>query len=235
MPRPLSPRLRRRVNIGRLETTNIVEFSDPKDKEVRPMSLKRRLGPLLVLALAVLVAAPAGFGQTRRHDLSLSYGVLSSDQVVDIFTDIVTIVLTMGTFSKENQEFTGVPFLTYHYSANSRFGFGVAVGGYSSSGDLQLLGDMVGSFHEKNYVAAVELDYHWIMKPSLQVYSGAGFGFRYKHGTYAAEETSDTVNRVLPAFHINVLGVRFGRKIGFFLEGGVGYKGLLLGGVNAQF
>ncbi len=42
------------------------------------MSLKRCLRPALILTLAVLVLAPAGFGQTRRHDLSLSYGVLSS-------------------------------------------------------------------------------------------------------------------------------------------------------------
>jgi hypothetical protein len=198
------------------------------------MSFKRCLRPVLVLTLAVLVMAPPGFGQTRRHDLSLSYGVLSSDQLADIFTDIITIVLTLGTFSKADQEFTGVPFLTYHYSANSRFGFGVAIGGYSSSGKLQILGDDVGTFRERNYVAAVELDYHWIMKPTLQLYSGAGFGVRYRHGTYVATE-SDTVDKVLPAFHLNALGIRFGRNIGFFLEAGIGYKGLFSGGVNAQF
>jgi hypothetical protein len=198
------------------------------------MSIKRSLRPVLILTLAVLAAAPAGFGQTRRHDLSLSYGVLSSDQLTDIFTDIITIVITLGTFNKSNQEFTGVPFLTYHYSANSRFGFGAAIGGYGSSGNLEVLGEDAGTFRERNYIAAVELDYHWIMKPALQLYSGAGFGVRYRHGTYAASET-DTVDKVLPAFHLNALGIRFGRKIGFFLEAGIGYKGLLSGGVNAQF
>jgi len=198
------------------------------------MSLKRCLRPALILTLAVLVLAPAGFGQTRRHDLSLSYGVLSSDQLTDIFEDIVTIVLTFGTFGKTDQEFTGVPFLTYHYSSNSRFGFGAAIGGYNSSGHLQFAGDDVGTFKEKNYIAAVELDYHWIMKPSFQMYSGAGVGVRYRKGTYETTE-SDTVSKVLPAFHLNALGIRFGRKIGFFLEMGIGYKGLLSGGVNAQF
>ena len=198
------------------------------------MSLKRCLRPALILTLAVLVLAPAGFGQTRRHDLSLSYGVLSSDQLTDIFEDIVTIVLTFGTFGKTDQEFTGVPFLTYHYSSNSRFGFGAAIGGYDSSGHLQFAGDDVGTFKEKNYIAAVELDYHWIMKPSFQMYSGAGVGVRYRKGTYETTE-SDTVSKVLPAFHLNALGIRFGRKIGFFLEMGIGYKGLLSGGVNAQF
>lgn len=198
------------------------------------MSLTRAARSALILALAVLILAPAGFGQTRRHDLSLAYGVFSSDQLTDIFTDIIMIVLTFGTFSKEGQKFTGVPFLTYHYSANSRFGFGAAIGGYSSSGRLLVGGANVGTFLERNYIGAVELDYHWIMRPGFQAYSGAGFGIRYRHGAYRTPET-DTVSRILPAFHLNAIGLRFGRKIGFFVEAGLGYKGLLSGGVNAQF
>lgn len=198
------------------------------------MSLKRAARPVIVLVLAVFVCATAGFGQDRRHDLSLGYGVLSIDQAADVFTDIITIVLTMGTFGKVNQEFTGVPFLTYHYSANSRFGFGGAIGAYSASGDLELAGDTVGTFKERNYIAAVELDYHWLMKPNFQMYSGLGFGVRYRRGTYTATET-DTVSKVLPTFHLNVIGLRFGRKVGFFLEAGVGYKGMLSGGLDAQF
>jgi len=198
------------------------------------MSTKRFLRPVIVLVLAAFVLSTAGFGQTRRHDLSLSYGVLSIDQFADIFTDVLTIVITMGTFSKDNVEYTGVPFLTYHYSANSRFGFGGAIGGYSSHGDLQVLGDTVGTFKERNYIAAVELDYHWIMRQGFQAYSGAGFGLRYRRGTYQATET-DTFNKILPTFHLNALGIRFGGKVAFFLELGAGYKGVLSAGVNAQF
>jgi hypothetical protein len=198
------------------------------------MSTPRILRSEISLVLAAFVLTAAGFGQTRRHDLSLSYGVLSSDQLIDIFTDVLTIVITLGTFSKNNVEYTGVPFLTYHYSANSRFGFGGAIGGYSSHGDLQVAGDMVGTFNERNYIGAVELDYHWIMRKGFQAYSGAGFGLRYRRGTYRTTET-DTFNRILPTFHINALGVRFGGKVAFFLELGAGYKGVLSAGVNAQF
>ena len=198
------------------------------------MSTKLILRPVAVLILAVLVLTTAGFGQTRRHDLSIQYGVLSIDQLADILTDVLTIVVTLGTFSKNDMKYTGVPFLTYHYSANSRFGFGGAIGGYNSRGILQVTGDDVGTFKERNYIAAVELDYHWIMREGFQLYSGAGFGVRYRRGTYTTTET-DTVNRVLPTFHINALGVRFGGKVGFFLELGAGYKGMLSAGANAQF
>jgi hypothetical protein len=198
------------------------------------MSIKRILRPVIVLTLAAFLCSTAGFGQTRTHDVSLQYGFLSIDQLTDIFTDILTIVITLGTFSKDEVKYTGVPFLTYHYSANSRFGFGGAIGGYSSRGVLQVGGADTGTFKEQNYIAAAELDYHWIMREGLQVYSGAGFGVRYRHGTYETTET-DTLNRVLPTFHLNAIGVRFGRKVGFFFELGAGYKGILSGGINAQF
>jgi hypothetical protein len=198
------------------------------------MSTKRFVRPLIVLTLAAFVLSTAGFGQTRRHDLSVSYGVLSIDQLADVLTDIVTIVVTLGTFNKSDVKYSGVPFLTYHFSANSRFGFGAAVGGYSSSGNLQVAGDDVGTYTERNYIGAVELDYHWVMRPGFQLYSGAGFGLRYRHGTYETTE-SDTFNRILPTFHLNVLGVRFGRTVGFFAEIGAGYKGILSAGLNAQF
>jgi hypothetical protein len=197
------------------------------------MSSKRILRPVIVLVLAAFVLSTAGFGQTRRHDLSLSYGVLSIDQLSDILTDVLTIVVTLGTFNKNEVKYTGVPFLTYHYSANSRFGFGGAIGGYNSHGILQAGGSDVGTFKERNYIGAVELDYHWIMRQNFQVYSGVGFGVRYRRGTYETTET-DTFNKLLPTFHINALGVRFGGKIAFFLELGAGYKGVLSAGVNAQ-
>jgi hypothetical protein len=198
------------------------------------MSPKRALKPALVLLLVAVVASTAAFGQTRTHDLSLSFGVLSIDQMADVLQDVLTVVLSFGSFGKSDASYTGVPFLTYHYSANSRFGFGGAIGTYSSKGTLQVLGEDAGTYKERNYIAAAELDYRWIMREGFQLYSGAGFGVRYRHGAYQTEGT-ETLNRVLPTFHINALGVRVGKRIAFFAELGAGYKGVLLAGINGQF
>ncbi|MBP1770087.1 MAG: hypothetical protein H6P96_705 [Candidatus Aminicenantes bacterium] len=199
------------------------------------MFLKRLFKPVLALTLAAVVFTGAGFGQTRQHDVSVSCGFLSIDQMADLLGNALTIVLTLGTYKKDNLEYSAVPFLTYHYSANGKFGFGAAIGGYASSGELQILDSLVGEFKEQNYVVAAELDYHWVMQPGFQLYSGAGFGVRYRHGTYRDAEVTDTDNKVLPTFHLNALGVRFGNKIGFFGEIGAGYKGLISVGLNAQF
>lgn len=201
------------------------------------MRIKPILKPVLIVTLAAFISSTAGLAQERTHDVSFQFGFLSTDQLTDIFEDIVLIVITLGNFYKNDMTFSGLPFLTYHYSANSRFGFGGTVGYYSSAGNLVQEGGsvVVGDFRERNYIAAAELDYHWVMRPGFQLYSGAGFGVRIRRGTYTDADETDTVAKALPAFHLNALGLRIGKKVGFFAELGVGYKGILAAGVNAQF
>lgn len=88
------------------------------------MLLKSVLKSLVAFALIAAFISSMSFAQTRKHDVSVSYGVVSSDQLADILTDVLTIVITMGTFSKRDVTYSGVPFFTYHYSRNSKFGFG---------------------------------------------------------------------------------------------------------------
>ncbi len=201
------------------------------------MISKRLMKPVLVMIITAVFFSSAGFAQVRKHDLSFQYGFLSIDQVTDIFEDIVLVVISLGNFYKQDMKFSGVPFLTYHYSANSRFGFGGSLGYYTSKGDLVLEGGstVVGPFIERNSIAAAELDYHWVMRPGFQLYSGAGFGLRLRSGTYTNGAETDKSTKALPTFHLNALGVRFGGKIGFFGELGVGYKGIIAAGINAQF
>jgi hypothetical protein len=221
-------------NNGRFHPTKMVELL-LSHKEAFIMFIKRAMRSAVIFTLIAAIVSTTGFAQTRKHDFSLSYGVASSDQLADIFTDILTIVITLGAFNKDNMDYTGVPFLTYHYAKNSKFGFGFAVGGYQSTGDLQVLGETVGAFKETNYIGALELDYHWVMKKGFQLYSGAGLGVRIRKGTYNDLDSSDTESKALPTFHINALGLRVGGKVGIFAELGAGYKGIFCGGLNAQF
>jgi hypothetical protein len=203
------------------------------------MIRKRIMKPVLAATLVVLLFTftTPSFAQERRHDVSFQFGVLSPDQWIDIFSNLGLVIITLGNFYKDNMQFSGLPFLTYHYSANSRFGFGGAIGYYGSWGDLVREGGevVVGDFHERNYTLAAELDYRWIMRPGFQVYSGVGFGLRIRRGRYADEDETITRTMALPSFHLNALGVRVGKKIGFFFEAGVGYKGMLSVGIDGQF
>lgn len=91
------------------------------------------------------------------------------------------------------------------------------------------------NFKETNYIGVLEVDYNWVMKKGFQLYSGAGFGVRVRKGTYNDQDSTETVSKALPTFHVNLLGFRIGRKVGIFGEGGFAYKGMFCAGLNAQF
>ncbi len=201
------------------------------------MRCKALFKPLVVFTVMALAASSLGLAQTRRHDLSVSYGLVTIDQVADVLEDLLLIVITIGSFYKSEMDFTGAPFLTYHFAPKSRFGFGLAVGGYQTTGTLlnNITETPVGPFKETNYIGALEIDYRWVMKRGFQLYSGAGFGARIRKGTYTNVSETATDTTTLPTFHINALGLRFGNNIGFFAELGAGYKGVINLGLSAQF
>lgn len=199
------------------------------------MCLKRFFQSLIVFILIAFLFSSVAWTQTRRHDLSLSCGIVTLDQISDMLVDVLTVVITFGTFSKNNMEFSVTPFLTYRYSPIDRIGVGFAVGGYTCKGELSYMGDKDGTFKETNYVGACEFDFHWIHKDRFQLYSGAGLGLRNRRGSYTVNGDEDVVSNVLPTFHINVIGFKFGKQIGFFGELGVGYKGVCNFGLSAMF
>lgn len=198
---------------------------------------KSVLRSVVAFVLVAVLTASLSFGQTRRHDLSLSYGLGTIDQIADIIEDVLLITITLGTFAKTDMQPGGAPFLTYHYSRNSRFGFGFALGGYRTEGTLlnNITDEEVGPYTETNYIGALEIDYRWVMKKGFQLYSGAGVGIRLRQGEYTSGLETDTRSQTLPTFHVNLLGLRVGGKVGFFAEAGFGYKGIVCGGLNAQF
>lgn len=200
------------------------------------MSHHRTRRAAFALAVAVLFLASFGAGRTPRHEISLSYGIITWDQIVDVMENVAIAVLTLGSYNKSNDTFGGAPFLTYRYSPKGRLSAGIALGTYATRGDLLLGGQVEGTFRESNFVAAGEITYRWIMGRSLQLYSGLGAGLTFKSGTYSvAGSTDETSSRLRPTFHLNVIGFRLGKNFGFFGELGAGCKGIISLGVSSRF
>jgi hypothetical protein len=73
------------------------------------------------------------------------------------------------------------------------------------------------------------------MKKGVQLYSGAGLGLRFRRGTDNVDDATDSLSQTFGTFHLNLLGFRVGRSVGFFGEIGAGTKGLVNLGLDAQF
>jgi hypothetical protein len=69
------------------------------------------------------------------------------------------------------------------------------------------------------------LDFHYVLKPRFQMYSGLLAGTLY---------SSDTRSFFLSA-HANLLGFRFGKSHAFYTELGLGFSSTLTAGYSARF
>lgn len=199
----------------------------------------RRKNHLAALAgvAAGLLLATAGFGQTRGNEVSVHFGVVSSDQVIDILDRPAAVVVPPAIYAKERMSFSAVPFLTFRRWVTGRIAFGATAGTFGSSGALVPEGGEapVGDFREKSYVLAAEIRLLWAARRTMEIYSGAGFGFKLRRGTYRDGGATETRSEALPTFHLNALGMRAGRKIAFFAEAGYGYKGVFAAGLDVRF
>ena len=62
------------------------------------------------------------------------------------------------------------------------------------------------------------------------MYSGLGVGVTAGKEEFTAETAglnSDSRTMILPGYQINLAGVRFGKRLGVYLELGYGYKGIM--------
>jgi hypothetical protein len=202
-------------------------------EETHIMTYKRFTKHIVVFITIMIMFTSLGYShQVRENSLSFSCGLVTLDQVSSLLTDILTVVVTTGTYTKEYTQYSPAMFLTYHNSSKGRFEFGGTVGRYVSKGNLTASGGKEWTFKESSTIVAVEADYKWITKNSFQLYSGLGFGARFRYGTYGVDKPT---NKIFPAFHVNLLGFRLGGQFGIFGDIGVGYKGVFNMGINYQF
>lgn len=89
------------------------------------------------------------------------------------------------------------------------------------------------------------VDFHYANFKYVQLYSGLSVGCTAAVLTLASRgngiayfdnyRTSNTSVGFLPAFQINLFGIRIGTFIGFFIEIGFGYNGIINAGFSGKF
>lgn len=188
-------------------------------------------------AVCLALLAAGASAQTRPSEIAVHFGVVSSDQVIDILEDPAAVVLPAGAYAKVGQMFSAVPFLTYRRFVTGRLAFGATAGYFGSSGALvpEDGGAIAGEFREKNYVGAVEIEYRWLSRGRLELFSGAGLGVKVRRGSYFNGDVTEAFTKALPTFHLQALRLRAGGRIGFSAEAGYGYKGVLAAGLDIRF
>lgn len=95
----------------------------------------------------------------------------------------------------------------------------------------------VGMVHSDYYRVWLKTDFRYINRPRFQMYLGGivGYGFVKQYAQRPNGEIGSKSNFDYVPLHLTALGLRFGRNIGVFLEGGMGSNGLINAGISGKF
>jgi hypothetical protein len=171
-----------------------------------------------------------------RHEVFGGVGLLSDMQVASFVFDVVGTVLTAGYVVNPGDYYNAfTPFAGYRYWFTPRFALG---GVYAFDYNSVNIRKNAGSESENPFenhmryysTIAAECVLNYVYKPKWQLYGMIGAGVTIVSIPRSAISTAGTFNG-----HVSPIGMRFGGKVGGFIEFGYGYKGFINAGLSARF
>ena len=189
------------------------------------------LGLALVFATTALSWSQTGF----RRELSLGAGYPGARLTAGLFNGDTDYADASGNVYSMENHFAPDFHISYKNISRERMGWGGTFAYTSRRRDAMLDGKKRGEVKQYYYSAGAEFDFYYFRRSRLALYSSFGLGLTYTHETLTrtnGSEESDSHIAVSPL--LNLLGVRYGERFGFFAELGIGYKGPSVG-VFARF
>lgn len=174
------------------------------------------------------------FAQERKHELTLGYGIGTTSEFVDAFSDVLVTGISGGHFKSDNGSYTGSFHIGYKYGLTDRLWLGGTFLYESGKSDALVDDQRQGKFNDYFYTLAAEARYNYLSKEKFALYGLLGAGATLYHQKYAPDHGGkETDSQVHFNFQLTPLGIRYGGKWGVFAEAGFGYKGVISLGVFA--
>jgi len=206
--------------------------------------MKKHLTLLLAVGFIVVLCKPV-LAQDQQNGIYVSYapGFLSAQGFYESSSDVITAILD-DIFTddeiNDNSTQTGIISLGYNRFLSEKIKLGVSgsYAKYTTKRDYTKHGEVVKQIKWSDSFITVMLrfDFHYVRKEKISMYSGISVGASFVKGdNISGDEDLALPSNTLFAFHLNAFGIRFGKDLGFFLESGFGYNGIVSGGVSYQF
>lgn len=188
---------------------------------------------ILLLTVSVNLFAQRDYD----NDFSMGYGLITSQQIFDAATNVLTSAVLPGLYTTSNSQFSGGFFINYKRSISNNWNAGVNLSLDFVTKDVLLQRQKSGDLNRFYYTIAGEFDYRYFKRELFQMYSLVGVAYTIIRDRYmpfspdqVLKDTSGYVN-----FQVSLLGIRIGKDLAFFSEIGFGYKGLMNVGFSYQF
>ena len=171
-----------------------------------------------------------------RNEFSITYGQFTVPQFAYVMGGVFGAMFTAGHFSFENPKMVGAAGVEYVHYVNGWLGFGgAAMCDYMTATALSVSSDGTKTPNGKFQLGVVSVmpvvKFAWLNRAHVGLYSklAAGAGLFFANG-------SDSEENVSVAFQVTPVGVDFGgERFRGFVEAGVGWQGIVSGGVRWLF
>ena len=203
-----------------------------------------------IFTLAVFLLTPGLKGMAQNNDLDKNRHAVNisySDGLTlggASFWGMGLADAITGT-TRSNEQSTGVFGLGYRYSLSKRMKLGMDIGFAKVSSHVTAKGDKGPSYKEKelNLLVLPTAEVIYLKRNLFQLYGSAAAGINLtRHSETAKTEKGKELVQAGShfnqefAYQVNPIGVRFGNKrIGGFVEAGLGYRGFITAGISLGF
>lgn len=205
----------------------------------------RRNLTLSITACFIFFISGTISGQDQQNGTYASYapGFASAQSFYEGTNNLISdIVQSMFTHDEKDEKTgsTGIISIGYNrfFSEKIKLGISGSYMKYTNTRDFLEDGELKQHFKWSDSFITLMLrfDFHYLRKEKLSMYCGLSAGISFVEGkNISGAEDLALPSKSLFAFHLNAFGIRFGKDLGFFLESGFGYNGLVSGGIDYQF
>lgn len=183
--------------------------------------------PLVGLTCIMLMVCSKSFSQ-EKHNVFVGYGAPTHNS----FISFLSYIITLGTLDDLNRDFSGAIFAGYRYNVTPKFEVG-GVFTYENADGTFRDSDSEQKLKRSDYSLMADARFNYLSKEKFRLYSGASAGV----GIININSNSDAVKNSEEAefaFHVDLIGFSYGRKVAPFLSLGYGYKGVINLGIQAK-
>lgn len=191
----------------------------------------RKIFPKLCAAFLMLMATNAGAQSLSLKEASVSVGFFS---IQDASVTKNPSRYTASPWSSEVSSPIVALGVLFYESDMLEVGMDAAFQRISYQENYSSNGFVVQDNIERfsgSLAARIQLKWLTTEDNLLKIYSNGCFGLSLITEDHSGRDFLDE-NFHQPAFHLTVIGLRFGDKVGGFLEMGSGYRGLISGGIS---
>lgn len=183
--------------------------------------------------LALVMISVTGLKAQEKHTFYVGYGLETHESFGNFMAGLSTYMATIGNLNMNVKGYSGAFFGGYRVSLSDRFEVGMMIAYERMKGNIRIF-DETFRVNQHIYALMADVRYNYIKRPGFRLYSGAATGLSI-HSMRIHDEFNERETELEEAFHVDALGVSYGKSFAPFVALGWGYKGVLNVGIQARF